>query len=149
MRASRLVSILLLLQSRGRMTAAQLAARRRGRGLAWSRAAGPVPALEGADRRRPGADIEVLEPPALRTRLAAAARATAALYDPAEVLGRATGPVLREDADRDTGHAAGMLGGATDHGVGPGGDPEWLGDLVEQRCGVLVVRLHDELAEPG
>jgi predicted DNA-binding transcriptional regulator YafY len=28
-----------------------------------------------------GADIEVLEPPALRTRLAAAARATAALYD--------------------------------------------------------------------
>jgi hypothetical protein len=29
----------------------------------------------------PGADIEVLEPPGLRSRLAAAARATAALYE--------------------------------------------------------------------
>ena len=35
----------------------------------------------GRDFLSLGADVEVLEPPALRARLAAAARATAALYE--------------------------------------------------------------------
>jgi predicted DNA-binding transcriptional regulator YafY len=49
----------------------------------WIRAVVPIESVEQACREflALGADIEVLEPPALRTRLAAAARATAALYE--------------------------------------------------------------------
>ena len=48
----------------------------------WIRAVVPIESVEQACREflALGADIEVLEPPALRARLAAAARATAALY---------------------------------------------------------------------
>jgi predicted DNA-binding transcriptional regulator YafY len=49
----------------------------------WVRAVVPIESVEQACREflALGADVEVLEPPELRTRLAAAARATAALYD--------------------------------------------------------------------
>jgi predicted DNA-binding transcriptional regulator YafY len=49
----------------------------------WVRAVVPIESVEQAcgEFLALGADIEVLEPPELRTRLAAAARATAALYD--------------------------------------------------------------------
>jgi predicted DNA-binding transcriptional regulator YafY len=49
----------------------------------WIRAVVPIESVELACREflSLGADIEVLEPPALRDRLAAAARATAALYE--------------------------------------------------------------------
>jgi predicted DNA-binding transcriptional regulator YafY len=49
----------------------------------WVRAVVPIESVDQACREflALGADIEVLEPPALRTRLAAAARATAALYE--------------------------------------------------------------------
>jgi hypothetical protein len=49
----------------------------------WIRAVVPIESVEQACREflALGADIEVLEPPALRARLAAAARATAALYE--------------------------------------------------------------------
>ena len=43
----------------------------------------------------------------------------------------------------------GVLGPAADNGVGPGRDPQWFGDPVEQRLGPGVVRLHDQLPEPG
>jgi len=48
----------------------------------WVRAVVPIESAEQAcrDFLALGADIEVLEPPELRARLAAAARATAALY---------------------------------------------------------------------
>ena len=48
----------------------------------WIRAIVPIESVEQACREflSLGADVEVLEPPALRARLAAAARATAALY---------------------------------------------------------------------
>ena len=50
----------------------------------WIRAVVPIESVEHACREflALGPDIEVLEPPALRARLAAAARATAALYQP-------------------------------------------------------------------
>ena len=49
----------------------------------WVRALVPIESEEQACREflALGADIEVLEPPALRARLAAAARAAAALYE--------------------------------------------------------------------
>jgi len=49
----------------------------------WIRAVVPIESVEQACREflALGADIEVLEPPALRARLAASARATAALYE--------------------------------------------------------------------
>jgi predicted DNA-binding transcriptional regulator YafY len=49
----------------------------------WVRAVVPIESVEQACREflALGADIEVLEPPELRARLAAAARATAALYE--------------------------------------------------------------------
>jgi predicted DNA-binding transcriptional regulator YafY len=49
----------------------------------WIRAVVPIESAEQACREflALGADVEVLEPPALRARLAAAARATAALYE--------------------------------------------------------------------
>ena len=52
-------------------------------GWGWVRAVVPIESVEQACREflALGADIEVLEPPALRARLAAAARATAALYE--------------------------------------------------------------------
>jgi len=50
----------------------------------WIRAVVPIESVEHACREllALGPDIEVLEPPALRARLAGAARATAALYQP-------------------------------------------------------------------
>jgi len=95
----------------------------------WIRAVVPIESVEHACREflALGPDIEVLEPPALRTRLAGAARATAALYQPT----RASGPALGDDADGDPVHAAGVLGRARDHRVGPGRDAQRLGDLGE------------------
>jgi hypothetical protein len=42
------------------------------------------------------------------------------------------GAGLDDDPDGDPVDAAGMTGGTEDQGVGPGGDPEWFGDLIEQ-----------------
>jgi hypothetical protein len=39
---------------------------------------------------------------------------------------------LDGDPDGDPVDAAGMAGGTEDQGVGPGGDPERFGDLIEQ-----------------
>jgi hypothetical protein len=39
---------------------------------------------------------------------------------------------LDGDPDGDAVDAAGMVGGTEDQGVGPGGDPERFGNLVEQ-----------------
>jgi hypothetical protein len=39
---------------------------------------------------------------------------------------------LDGDPDGDPADAAGVLGQAEDQGVGPGGDPERFGDLIEQ-----------------
>jgi predicted DNA-binding transcriptional regulator YafY len=63
----------------GRLPGAQTLAIEAGN---WVRAVVPIESVEQACREllALGADIEVLEPPALRARLAAAARATAALY---------------------------------------------------------------------
>jgi len=54
----------------------------------WIRAVVPIESVEHACREflALGPDIEVLEPPALRARLAGAARATAALYQPARAV---------------------------------------------------------------
>jgi len=41
-------------------------------------------------------------------------------------------PHLDGDPDGDPVDAAGMVGGTEDQGVGPGGDPERFGDLIEQ-----------------
>ena len=51
----------------------------------WIRAVLPIESVERAcrDFLAMGPDVEVLEPPALRARLAAAARAIAARYEPA------------------------------------------------------------------
>ena len=46
--------------------------------------------------------------------------------------GGATGAGLDDDPDGDPVDAAGMTGGTEDQGVGPGGDPERFGDLIEQ-----------------
>src|SRR5579862_7778104 len=56
----------------------------------WIRAVVPIESVERACREflALGPDIEVLEPPALRTRLAGAARATAALYQATPARGR-------------------------------------------------------------
>jgi predicted DNA-binding transcriptional regulator YafY len=63
----------------GRLPGAQTLAIEAGN---WVRAVVPIESVEQACREllALGADIEVLEPPALRAQLAAAARATAALY---------------------------------------------------------------------
>jgi hypothetical protein len=45
---------------------------------------------------------------------------------------RRPGAGLDDDPDGDPADAAGVLGRAEDQGVGPGGDPERFGDLVEQ-----------------
>jgi hypothetical protein len=45
---------------------------------------------------------------------------------------RPAGAVLDGDSDGDPADAAGVLGRAEDQGVGPGGDPERFGDLIEQ-----------------
>jgi hypothetical protein len=42
------------------------------------------------------------------------------------------GAALNGDPDGDPADAAGVLGRAEDQGVGPGGDPERFGDLIEQ-----------------
>ena len=42
------------------------------------------------------------------------------------------GAALDGDPDGDPADAAGVLGRAEDQGVGPGGDPERFGDLIEQ-----------------
>jgi len=42
------------------------------------------------------------------------------------------GAVLDGDTDGDPADTAGVLGRAEDQGVGPGGDPERFGDLIEQ-----------------
>jgi hypothetical protein len=42
------------------------------------------------------------------------------------------GTALHGDPDGDPDDAAGVLGRAEDQGVGPGGDPERFGDLIEQ-----------------
>jgi hypothetical protein len=46
--------------------------------------------------------------------------------------GRRRPAALEGDPDGDPVDAAGMVGGTEDQGVGPGGDPERFGDLVEQ-----------------
>ena len=128
----------------------------------WVRALVPIESEEQACREflALGADIEVLEPPALRARLAAAARATAALYRVTRPLRTRSPPIparrnfcrppsqagalrlttpqrrgSRDDADRDPVDAARVLGRAADHRIGPGRDPERFGDLIEQRLG--------------
>jgi hypothetical protein len=46
--------------------------------------------------------------------------------------GAGAGDALDGDPDGDPDDAAGVLGRAEDQGVGPGGDPERFGDLIEQ-----------------
>jgi hypothetical protein len=46
--------------------------------------------------------------------------------------GAGAGAALDGDPDGDPADAAGVLGRAEDQGVGPGGDPERFGDLIEQ-----------------
>jgi hypothetical protein len=46
--------------------------------------------------------------------------------------GAEAGAALNGDPDGDPADAAGVLGRAQDQGVGPGGDPERFGDLIEQ-----------------
>src|SRR5580704_18524796 len=67
------------------------------------------------------------------------------------VLTRAIVPagLLHSDPNRDPLDTAGMLRRAADHGLAPPRAPERFGDLIEQCLGLRVVRLHDQLAEPG
>jgi hypothetical protein len=50
----------------------------------------------------------------------------------AALLGRRRRPALHDDPDADSRDAAGVPGNAVRDGVGPGGDAERFGDLVEQ-----------------
>jgi hypothetical protein len=64
--------------------------------------------------------------------LAFAALGAALLARRRRKAGTGTGAGLDGDPDGDPADAAGVLGRAEDQGVGPGGDPERFGDLIEQ-----------------
>jgi predicted DNA-binding transcriptional regulator YafY len=85
MRASRLLSLLLLLQTRGRMTARELADELEVsiRTVGWVRTVIPIESIRHAhvEMLRFGADAEVLEPPELRERIIDWARALIDRYE--------------------------------------------------------------------
>ena len=138
------------------------------RGPAFRRGRGRGLGARGGSDRVGGAGVPRVPGPGRGHRGAGAARAARAAglgrpgHSGALPADRARGPNLStgprsgansrsygDDAHRDPGHAAGMVGRAADHGVGAGGEPEGFGDLVQQRLGLRVARLHDQLAEPG